>query len=394
MINSNKDIIAIFPQLPLPEFAGDRQMVNNLIKVLSKKYLVHAIIICRENHTNDDEIFLKQYCHKFKIFKLSKIDIFISCLKGILKQESLQINFFYQSHIDNYIKENMIDKHFILYNLIRTSKYAANYNGNKIMVMVDLISLNYQRSLEKVHSTLWKIFYKYENKHIEEAENKVILNFKATFLANHNEQTLFAAKFKKVFWLPIGIKEQLFNYPKNKNNEFNSIVFIGKMDYAPNVDAVIWFVKNVFQHLNNSIKFYIVGARPLKKVIALSNINERIIVTGYVQDPYELMNRSAVVVSPMQTGGGIQNKILEGMALGKVNVVTSLGASSIYLAENNKHLLIEDNSIKMAKLINQIVENPQQFQNIGIEGKKLVTKIYTWKNFGDTLTKQIEESIK
>ena len=393
MTNKKKEILAIFPQLPLPEFAGDRQKVNNLIKVLSKKYAVHAVIICREKHTKEDEIFLKKYCCYYKIFRLSKIGIFINCIKGLLKQESLQINFFYQSKIDKYVNANLNGKHFIFFNLVRTAKYAVNYNGSKVMDMVDLISLSYKRSLEKVGSPLWKFIYKYENKHLAEAEQKIILNFKATFLVNHNEQSLLAKNNKKIFWLPNGIKEQLFDYIKRENDKPNSIIFIGKMDYPPNVDAVIWFVKNVFPYLNNAIKFYIVGARPLKKIVDLSDADERIIVTGYVEDPYDLMSRCTLVVSPMQTGGGIQNKILEGMALGRVNITTSLGASSIYMAVKNKHLLVEDSPKKMAELINLVVTNPENFKNIGLNGKKLVSEVYTWKNFGDTLTNQIEVSI-
>lgn len=390
---SKPSILAIFPQLPLPEFAGDRQKVNNLIKVLSKAYNVHAVIISREKHTGEDEIFLKQYCNHYKIFKLSKIGILINCIKGLLKNESIQINFFYQRKIDDYIHNELSDKKFIFFNLIRTAKYASGFKGNKVMDMVDLISLSYHRSLQKVHSPLWKLIYKYENKHLAKAEQEVIQNFKATFLVNKLEQIQLAEKFQKIFWLPNGIKEQLFNYPNNVAKQPNVIVFIGKMDYPPNVDAVIWFVKNVFNRLNKEISFYIVGARPSKKVQQLATLNNRIIVTGYVKDPYELMNSCMAVVSPMQTGGGIQNKILEGMALGKVNVATNLGASSIYLAENNKHLLIEDNPIKMAELINNIHQHPNKYQQIGIDGKALVEKIYTWNNFGDILINQIEQSI-
>ena len=385
-------ILAIFPQLPLPEFAGDRQKVNNLIKVLSKHYTINAVVICRESYTTNDENFLSQYCHQYKIFKLSKIGILYNCLKGFLKGESLQLNFFYQPKIDKYINQNTSNKHFVFYNLIRTAKYAQHYKGNKVMDMVDLISLSYQRSLQKVHSPFWKYIYKYENKHLAQAEEKVMNTFKDVFLVNKNEQELLSQKHSNIFWLPNGIKENLFTNYSNEITEPNAIVFIGKMDYPPNVDAVIWFVKNVFQHLNSAIKFYIVGARPSKKVTALSN--NRVIVTGYVSDPYVLMSNCALVVSPMQTGGGIQNKILEGMALGKINVATSLGASSIHLANNNEHLLVEDNPLKMAQLINSIVSNPVAFNHIANNGKKLVSDIYTWQNFGEILYQQIELSLK
>jgi len=151
--------------------------------------------------------------------------------------------------------------------------------------------------------------------------------------------------------------------------------------------------KKCISPLKQSYQILYCWSQTYKKITELSNIDKRIIVTGYVKDPYDFMSRCALVVSPMQTGGGIQNKILEGMALGKVNVTTSLGASSIYQANHNEHLLVEDSPIKMAELINLIVENPEQFRRIGENGEKLASDLYTWENFGKILTNQIELSI-
>lgn len=87
-------VLAIFPQLPLPQFAGDRQKVHNHIKILSKNYLLTAVIVCRTKPTIEDEEFLNKHCQSYKIIYLNKLTILINLLRGLLKGEALQVAFF------------------------------------------------------------------------------------------------------------------------------------------------------------------------------------------------------------------------------------------------------------------------------------------------------------
>lgn len=257
--------------------------------------------------------------------------------------------------------------------------------------MVDSISTNYKRSSQNAHSWLWKLIYKYEYKHLVKEENHSVTFFNATFLVNKSEQEFWQTHTNKpVVWLPNGIKENLFNYNKiNETTKQPSLVFIGKMDYQPNVDAVFWFVKNVWHLVNNYANFYIVGAKPSKKVLRLAKMYPRVFVTGYLPDPYSIMNAASIVISPMQTGGGVQNKILEGMALGKLNIATTLGAGSIHKAIAGEHFLVEDNPLAMASLINNAIENPEKYVTVAKKGKELVSELYTWNNFETVLINTI-----
>ena len=114
---------------------------------------------------------------------------------------------------------------------------------------------------------------------------------------------------------------------------------------------------------------------------------------GYMEDPYLVMNSCAVVVSPMQTGGGVQNKILEGMALGKVNVATTLGAESIRFAENGKHLIVVDEPQQIAQSINNVLNNPLEYRIIETNAKQMVAETYTWKNFEQEIISTINHSL-
>ncbi len=396
MTNSRKNIVAIFSQLPLPEFAGDRQMVNNHLKNLSNYYNVFAVIICLEEPTDEVHNFLKQHTIKYKIFRLSKLQMIFNSLAGIIKLQSLQVSLFYSKKIQTYINNQLSEMDFIFCCNIRTSKYALTSPLPKFIDFIDSISLNYKRSQKNVKSFFWKIIYWYETPRLYKYEEKVINAFNLSFVVNHNEMQYWSSKLKinKMIWLPNGIKNHLFSYDKQVENWYKkSIVFLGKMDYPPNVDAVLWFIDEVHPYIDSDIQFFIIGARTNPKIVAKAKACTNIHIKGYMKDPYLIVNSCNVVISPMQTGGGVQNKILEGMALGKVNVTTKLGANSIRFAENGIHLLVEDNAKKMALLINQICKTPENYMGIGSRARDLVKDIYTWEKHGDTMIKQIESSL-
>ncbi|KOR31929.1 hypothetical protein TI05_10495 [Achromatium sp. WMS3] len=163
------------------------------------------------------------------------------------------------------------------------------------------------------------------------------------------------------------------------------------MDYQPNIDAVCWFMENVFDKLDKNIKCVIVGINPVDKIKEMQN--SRIKVTGFIDDPYSILNSCFAIIAPMQTGGGIQNKILETMALGKITITTTLGASPIVGAKDNEHLIIEDDPDKMAHKINEVFKNKIKFCNIEKKSKKLMQDSYTWNSYQNILKKMIQENI-
>lgn len=391
-----KDIVAVFSQLPLPEFAGDRQMVNNHLKNLSTKYNVSAVIICTESPTEEVHSFLKEHTVSYKIFQLSKFQILKNLIIGFISNEPLQVGYYYSKEIQSFIDKTAVEKDIFFCCNIRTAKYAAKCNLPKFIDLIDSISLNYKRSFKNVKSLLWKIIYWYESRKLYQYERKIISTFNASFVVNFNEKEYWSSELKTntIIWLPNGIKPHLFDYNKKIENwHQKSIVFLGKMDYQPNIDAVLWFIDNVYHLLDKDIQFFVIGARPTKKILKKAKPFKNIHIEGYLEDPYLIINSSNLIVSPMQTGGGVQNKILEGMAMAKVNVSTKLGADSILYAEDNKHFFVEDNPIKMAELINEICNNPNEngYMSMGKEAKKLVKDVYTWNNHGEKVIETLEK---
>jgi len=386
-----KKLLAIFPQLPLPEFAGDRQKVNNLIRILSRHFDLNVVIICRYEPTAEDHSFMGDHCFQYRIFTLTKWQIFQNIFRGIFQGEALQVAFFYDKKIQRYIDEQVLGCDAIFCNLVRVAKYALNINKPKVIDIVDSLSINYKRSLDKVESNLWKLIYRYEYKRLNKFEAKVISNFDVSYMVNYHEQQKWQQRLpgKKIVWLPQGIKEELFDYTGIDKKYADGILFIGKMDYQPNIDAVSWFLKNVWKKVDTAIHFYIIGVNPPPMLIQLAGNDKRVEFMGYMKDPYLIMNSCRAVISPMQTGGGVQNKKLEGMAMGKINITTTLGASSINFAKSGEHFLVADAPSEMAKQINDIFHHPDRYQTIKQKAKALASSVYTWSNFENEMIRHI-----
>ena len=133
---------------------------------------------------------------------------------------------------------------------------------------------------------------------------------------------------------------------------------------------------------------------PTKKVKNLERIKD-IKVTGFLKDPYKILEKSKLVIIPLRFGAGIQNKVLEAMALGKAVVTTEIGARGISGIKNGEQLLITDfkKPKETDERIIDLLRDGQAQKRIGENAREFILKNYTWKNVGDSLLANIAEII-
>lgn len=389
-MNKKQKVLLITSRLPYPPIGGDKLKSYNLLKILSKHYDVYLVTVTDEILDPETERELNKFTFKTRVFTKLKYEFYLNALKFLFNKLPIQVNYYYFNDVKNYIDEISNDIDFAISTLVRTSEYLKNFKQVKYLDMVDSIGLNYQRSKENVKSFFWRSIYEIETERLLSYERKCIANFNNTFFVNKFE-TEYWSQFGKTTWIPNGVDEKLLQYNKKNDKYKDYIAFFGKMDYQPNIDAVIWFVNNVFKDINKNIKFIIVGTKPTSKILELTKVYDNIEVTGFIDDPYEILNSSLLVIAPMQTGGGIQNKILEAMALGTINIVSSLGAKPIIGANHNEHLLISDNPHEIVEFVNDIYENPTNYDFIKENSKKIIEQNYTWKNYEVKLLEMLKE---
>jgi sugar transferase (PEP-CTERM/EpsH1 system associated) len=187
---------------------------------------------------------------------------------------------------------------------------------------------------------------------------------------------------EKVLTIPNGIDANYFS-PKNAGPRPNftgapNVVFTGQMDYWPNVDAVVWFSENVLPKIREKFPtatFYIVGAHPSAAVRALGS-RSGVVVTGKVADVRPYVGHADLIVAPMRIGRGIQNKVLEGMAMQRPVIVTPLALAGIG-AEPDKHLLLARDSDELVRGVERVM-NPTFAGTVAAAARKWVLEMCSW----------------
>jgi len=388
-----KNILIISSRIPYPLTAGYRLRIYNFARILSKKYNVDLLAINENNFNKTDFIQLKYVFKNIKIFNISLNILKLNALIRLPSNKPIQVSGYYFNKIQKYIHQNYANYDLIICNHIRTAEYIRKIKCKKIIDFHDAISMNYKEAINNAKG-FWKAFYYIENKRLLNYEIKVISEFDKTFITSNVDKKYLCKSFKnpnKIAVLPMGVKDELFCRLGNKK-EKNWITFIGKIDYNPNEDASIYFAKDIFPLLkkeDNTLEFYIIGANPTRRVLKLQEI-EGVNVTGYLEDPYNYIEKSKIVVAPMRFGAGIQNKILEGMALGKVVVTTSKGARGIS-GEDGKHFIVVNGEKETAEEILDLLNNKQKRKEIEDNAKKLINEKYRWDIIAEKLYKEIDE---
>lgn len=390
-----KKILILYSRIPYPLIGGDRIRIYYTGKTLSKRYEVDLACISEGKVREEYVKKLKEIFHKVIIFPYSRWRFKWNAFKGVISKKPLQVHYYRFKKMQKWINNNYRNYDLVFANHIRTVEYLEKIDYPKIVDLHDAISMNYLEAAERVRG-LWKAIYWMEKGRVLPYEVKTVNEFTRSFIVSDIDREYLiqqGAAQEKIITIPVAVKDEVINRSSQVKEE-NQIVFFAKMDTLPNRDAAIYFAKEVFPLLrkkNRSLKFIIVGARPPREVLRLERI-AGIRVTGFVEDPYNFLDSCKVFVVPLRFGAGIQNKLLEAMALRKPVVTTSLAAKAIK-GEEGKHFLVADAPVEMANSILGLLQDKEKRKSLGEEARALIEKQYTWRTVGQKLLREINEVI-
>jgi hypothetical protein len=387
-----KKILITIPRIPYPLNSGGRIAIYDALNILSKKFIL-TIVIIDDNKNNIiyiDEI--KKFSDNVYFLTKSRFRFVFNSFLGLLYGRPLQVGYFYFKEYQTIIDELAKSHDFFYSFMIRTSLYGVNLSLKKGHYAIDSMYLNYKKSIDESRSLLWKIIYKIEVPLLFKIEKKHVEKFNITSFVN-NQEAVFWEKYGNVCTLSHGVEDNLLSYSGYDVKFRDSVAFIGRMDYQPNIDAVLWFCKNVLPLLSKDIKFKIIGGFPTPEIINLQNKNPQVEILGFVDDPYIILRSCICTVAPMRTGGGLQTKVLTSMAVGSLVILSSNSAKAIEDAENGINLFIEDCEINISRIINDVRNNPPKFNMIRENAKILIKKNYVLSVVNAKLINMIENQI-
>ncbi len=188
--------------------------------------------------------------------------------------------------------------------------------------------------------------------------------------------------------VPTGVDTEYFS-PADKPKTPRSMVFLGAMDWMPNIDAVSWFAQEIFPAVLRKFpdaSLTIVGRNPTARVKELTSTGSQIRVTGTVDDVRPYLAEAEAMIVPLRVGGGTRIKIYEGMATGIPVVSTTIGAEGLAV-KHGENILLADSAADFAKAICDLFANAEFRDRIGKRGLEMVRRDCSW----DSITKVFEK---
>lgn len=381
-------ILVILSRVPYPLEKGDKLRAFNQIKELSKK---HQIILCALNDTTLDENAMnemKKYCRAISIVPFSKLTILKNLFRAVFTGLPLQVGYFYFSKAQKKVDE-LIQKHqpdHIYCQLIRTSEYARKYKDiPKTLDYMDVFSKGIERRkasgpfyMRPLLYLEYKRLLKYEREIFGYFNNKTIISGQDRSLIPHPEN-------QKIKIIPNGVDTDYFK-PVKRTKEFE-LLFNGNMNYPPNVESAEYLVEKIMPYVWNKMpgaRLLISGASPNTKVKELES--DKVIVSGWVDDVRENYAKSKILVAPMQISIGLQNKLLEAMAM-QIPCITSSLANNALGAKHNDQIMVADKPEQYALQILELLQNEAKANMIAMNGYKFAVNNFNWKS----TTAQLEQ---
>ncbi len=394
-MSTKQPILFICHRIPFPPNKGDKITTFNLMKFLSERYDLYLGCFIDDEFDLQYKDDVSAFCKEAYFVDITMRKQASSGIRSLLTKKPVSISHYtspeMQNWVDSVIQENDINNLFAyssgMAQFIESSDYK---NKNRVLDMADIDSDKWRQYAEnKPFYSAW--IYNRECQLLEKYEQRLLSEFSALTLITDEERDLFKTMspeqhHTKIITLSNGVDTEYFNpeasydYTDKPNDGEQLLCFTGAMDYWANADAVVWFCEHVWpaiHNYNNKLKFYIVGGNPTEQVKKLGSSNG-IVVTGRVVDVRPYVAQSLMCVAPLRIARGVQNKVLEAMAMAKPVVMTAMAQEGIQVSGEQHHLVTDDPQ-PMIQAIIKLLENNDLSDKLGTENRNWIVEQYSWQ---------------
>ncbi len=381
----------LLPRVPYPTEKGDKLRAFHQITHLSKQ---HEIVICALNEgvLHDDAIqVLSKYASAVHVIPISKSTIISNLTKALFTGKPLQVGYYYNQAtrkiIHSLIKKYQPDHIFC--QLIRMAEYLKDVPIPKTLDYQDVFSKGVERRVA-TSSIFMRPFLKLEYQRLLDYErlafdlfnNKIIISYPDRALIPHPER-------EKIVVVANGVDTEFF-HPMTREKEYD-LVFTGNMGYPPNIHSAEFLVNKILPLVAKKkpdLKVLIAGANPTMRVMVLRS--PQVEVSGWVPDMREAYAQAKIFIAPMQLGTGLQNKLLEAMAM-KIPCITSSLANQALSAKAGEEILIGETPQEYADQVLSLLNDESSANSIAEKGYQFVLKNYSWQTETDKINDLITD---
>lgn len=250
---------------------------------------------------------------------------------------------------------------------------------------MDALSFGMRRRIAG-QSIFFRWVFRMEAKRLTRYEQQIFDYFENKTIISKQDRDLIAHPDKdQIVCIPNGIDPAfLEEIPRNENYDF---VFVGNMSYPPNIEAVTYIVNEILPAFPQS-ELLIAGALPHHKVKKLAAKDSRVHISGWVDDIRESYLSARIFLAPMMTGTGMQNKLLEAMALGTPCVTTSLANNAIE-GKHMKEVVVADTKEELINACRSLLNDKNLRDSLSSAGKNFIREKYNWQQANAMLSELI-----
>jgi sugar transferase (PEP-CTERM/EpsH1 system associated) len=383
------NILYLVHRLPYPPNKGDKVRSYHLLKHLVRAHRVFlgTFIDDPEDERHLDTV--RPLCAGLHVVRLNPGLARLYSLRGLFSGEALSLPYYrdasLQAWVDGVLAGEKIDA------IVLFSSPMAQYVGreSRLPVLLDFVDVDSAKWTQyaQTHRGPKAWIYGREGRLLLAFERRAAMDAVRSFFVTENEADLFRRAAPecagRVEAMQNGVDADFFRpdpaLPTPFCNGELPIVFTGAMDYHPNEDAAVWFAREVMPLLADGhpeARFYVVGRAPTAAVRALAG--EHVVVSGTVPDVRPYLQHAALVVAPLRIARGIQNKILEAMAMARPVVASAECAGGVD-ALPGIDFLVAAGAKEFAARIGQLFAQPDLQRRIGEAARRCVLDRYSWQ---------------
>lgn len=373
-------VLIISTRFPFPVIGGDRLRIVSIARELSEHADVDLLCLRAAGapEVKDTSPFAKITTVPFSLFRGV-----LRLVPALFSGTPFQVALYGEREMYRQAKQVAGQYDAVLVHLVRAAQFVMNRSGERdFLEMTDAISLNYARTCQ-LPSVSWakRILYRMEGAQIGRCEDKMVRHFRNTFLVSATDRNYLATRNPELDHKLIVAQNgvNLNDLPRVQATASPVVGFVGSMGYLPNIDACRYFVEEILAPLRAAIPglvFRIVGRGPASVLESLAR-HEGVEVTGEVESVARAMEGCYAAVAPIRIAAGLQNKVLEYMAMGIATVVTPICAGPIG-AKAGEQLLIADDDRSFCEALTHLWHDSAFRAQLSQAGHDYVKSEFSW----------------
>lgn len=383
------NLLYLVHRLPYPPNKGDKVRSFHLLQHLLKSHRVFLGTFVDDPEDLQHLPRLKELCPDLHVERIQPRLSKLRSLSGLMRRSPLTLGYYRHAGMARWVQETLA-KHRMQASVVVSSAMVqyAQPASPAVPMLIDFVDVDSHKWAQYAGKHPWPLswLYRREASLLAAHERKAAGMAKHSFFVSNNETAVFLNAAPecagRVTTLGNGVNADYFSpdphLPSPYSREEQAIVFVGTMDYWPNIDAVTWFVSHMLEPLRKAcpqVRFHIVGRNPTVAVSALAG--QAVSVTGTVADVRPFIQHAKVLVAPLRVSPGLPNKILEAMAMAKP-VVTVPACSRVIGAGEGQGLLVASTGPEFVKQIQRLLADPQEAHRLGQAARQHVVQHFRW----------------